>query len=86
MRNVVLAVTLVTLATLVVLVSTGDLPDGCTLYPDKGPCKALFSRYFYNATSGWCKKFPYGGCQGNANNFYRWKDCMKTCVQCGDKN
>ncbi|KAM9683368.1 trophoblast Kunitz domain protein 1-like [Dama dama] len=46
-----------------------------------GGCNALMTRYFYNAQTGLCEQFVYGGCEGNANNFKKLEDCMKTCSQ-----
>lgn len=36
-------------------------------------------RFFYNATSGQCEMFTYGGCGGNDNNFRTVADCRATC-------
>ena len=48
-----------------------------------GPCKAFMPRWWYNAKTGKCEKFIYGGCQGNANNFKTEEECMETCpVKC----
>uniref|UniRef100_A0A8C0DI25 BPTI/Kunitz inhibitor domain-containing protein n=1 Tax=Balaenoptera musculus TaxID=9771 RepID=A0A8C0DI25_BALMU len=44
-----------------------------------GPCRARKIRYFYNAKSGQCKIFIYGGCRGKKNSFLTAEDCMKTC-------
>ena len=38
-------------------------------------------RYYYNATEGQCKKFIYGGCKGNGNNFLHENICK---IKCGD--
>lgn len=35
----------------------------CTLAADKGPCRAAIPSWFYNAASGACEQFLYGGCQ-----------------------
>ncbi|KAG8181902.1 hypothetical protein JTE90_026060 [Oedothorax gibbosus] len=45
-----------------------------------GPCRAAFPRYFYNQKTGACEKFIYGGCQGNANNFFSEEECHATCL------
>ncbi|KAL8613738.1 hypothetical protein ACOMHN_029595 [Nucella lapillus] len=88
MRHVMLAVTLATLATLVVLVSTckdDSAPkptDVCTLPKEVGWCRMIEPRFFFNATSGRCQRFGYGGCGGNGNNFEGLKDCVRTCVIC----
>nr|XP_020767163.1 trophoblast Kunitz domain protein 1-like [Odocoileus virginianus texanus] len=46
-----------------------------------GSCNTMMTRYFYNAQTGLCEQFMYGGCEGNANNFEKLEDCMKTCSQ-----
>jgi len=51
----------------------------CLLAPEVGPCKAYFVRYYYDAQSGICENFVYGGCGGNANNFEDGDTCMRTC-------
>ena len=38
------------------------------------------TRYFYNAKTGYCEPFEYGGCGGNKNNFQMLSDCTVTCV------
>ncbi|VDM21945.1 unnamed protein product [Hydatigera taeniaeformis] len=55
-------------------------PGLCALPPAQGPCKATIWRYYFDATSGECKKFIYGGCSGNANNFISIQECMNTCM------
>nr|CAI9712775.1 unnamed protein product [Rangifer tarandus platyrhynchus] len=46
-----------------------------------GHSKASRPRYFYNAETGHCEPFTYGGVAGNKNNFVTEEDCMKTCGQ-----
>lgn len=41
-------------------VERGVWSKPCHLPPYMGPCRALFIRYFYNASSGLCKTFTYG--------------------------
>lgn len=36
----------------------------CALVPDAGPCEAAFTRYYYDAGTGECKEFIWGGCGG----------------------
>ncbi|XP_046545162.1 carboxypeptidase inhibitor SmCI-like isoform X2 [Haliotis rubra] len=52
----------------------------CKLKPVTGRCRAAFRRYFYDPDSERCKKFIYGGCGGNANNFKTKAACEKECV------
>lgn len=51
----------------------------CELKVDSGPCKGAFVKYYYNSATGVCKKFIFGGCEGNGNNFRTWLECSKTC-------
>ncbi|KAL9970277.1 hypothetical protein ACROYT_G022627 [Oculina patagonica] len=52
----------------------------CLLPKDPGPCRGSFPRYYFDKSSGQCKKFIYGGCRGNGNNFLTLKDCETTCT------
>ncbi|XP_052084884.1 BPTI/Kunitz domain-containing protein 4-like [Mytilus californianus] len=54
--------------------------DPCYLPKKTGFCRAAFRRYFYDASTGKCKSFIYGGCRGNENNFKSVKECKRTCV------
>uniref|UniRef100_A0A8C0DJK6 BPTI/Kunitz inhibitor domain-containing protein n=1 Tax=Balaenoptera musculus TaxID=9771 RepID=A0A8C0DJK6_BALMU len=54
-------------------------PALCLEPPYTGPCRALFIRYFYNAKSGLCETFVYGGCRRKQNNFLDKDDCISTC-------
>lgn len=58
---------------------SGRPPALCQLPPETGMCKAIFHRFFYNATSDECEQFIYGGCQGNANNFKTIELCVRVC-------
>ncbi|XP_057560024.1 spleen trypsin inhibitor I-like [Hippopotamus amphibius kiboko] len=54
-------------------------PAFCLERPYTGPCRAMFKRYFYNAKSGLCETFTYGGCRHKQNNFPNEKECISTC-------
>ncbi|XP_068380364.1 pancreatic trypsin inhibitor-like [Eschrichtius robustus] len=88
MRRLCLSVTLlVLLVTLVTCTPGGEhksrardpLPAFCLDPPYTGHCMAIFIRYFYNASSGLCETFVYGGCESMPNNFLTSEDCMRTC-------
>ena len=51
----------------------------CALPPDKGPCRARIRRFYYDQQTNQCKRFTYGGCQGNRNNFKSKKSCLFYC-------
>lgn len=55
------------------------IPQICRFQKKEGPCRGLFSRYFFNMTSMQCEPFTYGGCQGNENNFRNPEECMEYC-------
>jgi hypothetical protein len=78
--------------------SAGGGDDICSLPLAVGPCKALIPRFFFNADTGDCEPFNYGGCQGNANNFETAEQCEQACgggandgcpdalpIRCGDR-
>ncbi|KAL7674908.1 hypothetical protein ACOME3_001179 [Neoechinorhynchus agilis] len=51
----------------------------CRLPVDPGPCMAMIPRYRYDYTTQSCKRFMYGGCQGNGNNFETKEQCESEC-------
>ena len=53
-------------------------PD-CSQAPDSGPCEAAIQRWYYDSSTDRCKRFTYGGCDGNSNNFPRKKQCRRKC-------
>ncbi|KAF7386509.1 hypothetical protein HZH68_013641 [Vespula germanica] len=54
--------------------------DLCNLPVDPGPCRARFSKYFYDQNIRTCRQFVYGGCDGNANRFSTISECESLCV------
>lgn len=50
---------------------------------DPGLCRASMLRHTYNATSGRCESFIWGGCGGNDNNFGSGEECATACEQGG---
>ncbi|KAK9405045.1 kunitz/BPTI-like toxin [Crotalus adamanteus] len=61
-------------------VSSQGRPQLCYLPPVRGPCRATIPLFYYVSASNGCKRFIYGGCQGNANNFQTMDECRYTCV------
>ncbi|XP_078262359.1 kunitz-type protease inhibitor 1-like [Rhinoraja longicauda] len=51
----------------------------CVYPPKTGPCRADFSRFYYNPLSKSCERFTYGGCDGNENRFMEEGKCMAAC-------
>ncbi|KAJ7377314.1 hypothetical protein OS493_030128 [Desmophyllum pertusum] len=58
---------------------TSGSANPCCLPKETGPCMAYFTRFFYDAATKKCKRFVYGGCGQNANNFESLEDCFNTC-------
>lgn len=57
-----------------------QVPGDCQLPPKVGPCKAAMSAWHFDAASGKCQPFTYGGCEGNANNFKTEGACAAACT------
>ncbi|XP_076442877.1 BPTI/Kunitz domain-containing protein-like [Babylonia areolata] len=55
-------------------------PSPCSLPKAPGFCRAFIPSFFYNARTGQCENFIYGGCNGNANRFPTRSLCEKKCV------
>ncbi|XP_061165527.1 PI-stichotoxin-She2a-like [Saccostrea echinata] len=51
----------------------------CSLPMDPGRCKGSCPRYYYDTRTGKCRKFIYGCCGGNANNFRNERFCNWVC-------
>ncbi|XP_061722019.1 papilin isoform X2 [Cydia pomonella] len=54
--------------------------DVCSLPADVGLCRAAIPRFYFNAASGRCEPFTYGGCGGNHNNFENVQECEQRCA------
>lgn len=49
-------------------------------YPvDPGPCRAAFSKFYYDEALGSCVEFAYGGCHGGPNRFSTVEECEDVC-------
>ena len=50
----------------------------CSLKPDRGPCKGIFDKFYYDIDSKACKKFIWGGC-GGVVPFETIEECNNGC-------
>ncbi|XP_020655342.3 low-density lipoprotein receptor-related protein 11 [Pogona vitticeps] len=64
--------------------TTGYLPEQCLMPASAGPCNGHFPRWHFDAFSGTCVHFIYGGCKGSENNFLQESDCLAECVNIHD--
>ncbi|XP_056467924.1 kunitz-type protease inhibitor 2 isoform X1 [Gadus chalcogrammus] len=53
--------------------------DQCRSLMKVGSCKAAFTRFYYDMDTQSCRKFIYGGCEGNGNNFESVQECETAC-------
>ena len=58
--------------------------DVCVLPAESGPCEAAIRRWFYNPRSRQCRRFTYGGCEGNGHNFGSRAACEARCSNEGE--
>ncbi|KAG7233565.1 hypothetical protein INR49_006840 [Caranx melampygus] len=58
----------------------------CTEPPRTGPCRASFTRWYYDPLDGECHRFTFGGCDGNDNNFEEEDKCSNTCAGVTDRH
>ncbi|XP_066550140.1 kunitz-type protease inhibitor 1a isoform X2 [Amia ocellicauda] len=67
-------------AQVTILVLTQEQSESHCLVPMKiGPCRGSFARWHYNAASGSCESFLFGGCRENRNNYLTQDECKKAC-------
>lgn len=45
-----------------------------------GPCRAAFTRWYYDAEKNACNVFTYGGCHGNKNSYRSEEACIQRCL------
>ncbi|CAK6981233.1 kunitz-type protease inhibitor 1-like [Scomber scombrus] len=67
-------------AEVTVLVLNPEQSSKYCLAPVKvGPCRAAFPRWRYDASTGDCVQFVFGGCKSNNNNFLSKEECLSAC-------
>ncbi len=66
-----------------ILANKRVLLNKCWQKPEKGLCKALFKRFYFDQNTRSCQLFNYGGCGGNANNFFTLNECYNSCKTFG---
>ncbi|KAF6113262.1 collagen type VI alpha 3 chain [Phyllostomus discolor] len=71
-------------ATVNLMVSTeplaGSEGDICKLPREEGTCRKFVLKWYYDAETGSCARFWYGGCGGNENRFHSQADCERVCA------
>ncbi|XP_053470291.1 kunitz-type protease inhibitor 1b [Ictalurus furcatus] len=66
--------------TVTVFVLTAEQSELHCLTPRKvGPCRGSFPRWHFNAASGECELFTFGGCKPNGNNYLSQHECLSAC-------
>ena len=55
----------------------------CALPESAGNCLAYIRNWRYDAVTGHCVEFTYGGCGGNKNNFDSKEKCENYCSRAG---
>ena len=47
---------------------------------DIGPCRGRFVKWNYDKERNMCRKFTFGGCEGNGNRFSSSDECESVCL------
>ncbi|XP_008568471.1 PREDICTED: kunitz-type protease inhibitor 1 [Galeopterus variegatus] len=63
----------------VTVLSAKQTEDYCLASNKVGRCRGSFPRWYYDPKEQICKRFVYGGCLGNKNNYLREEECMLAC-------
>ncbi|KAF9796339.1 hypothetical protein SFRURICE_001912 [Spodoptera frugiperda] len=51
----------------------------CKQAKDEGPCQSYVTKVYFDAATGRCREFSYGGCLGGANRFSTVEECNQVC-------
>lgn len=57
-----------------------EYEDHCLVKADSGPCERYFPMWAFNANTGMCESFYYGGCAGNDNKYPTMQACYAKCL------
>lgn len=60
-----------------------DSVNTCELDIDPGECGEKLIRYGFDHQSNECRRFQFGGCGGNNNNFASLTECKTKCLKKG---
>ncbi|ELW48154.1 Kunitz-type protease inhibitor 1 [Tupaia chinensis] len=63
----------------VIVLSARQTEDYCLATSKVGRCRGAFPRWYYDPREQICKRFIYGGCLGNKNNYFWEEECMLAC-------
>ncbi|XP_063106342.1 kunitz-type protease inhibitor 1 isoform X1 [Cavia porcellus] len=63
----------------ITVLSAKQTEDYCLASSKVGRCRGSFPRWYYDPKEQICKRFTYGGCLGNKNNYLREEECMLAC-------
>ena len=69
----------VTITTVSLTTPAQTTQDPCSMPAQRGPCRARKPRFYFDANTGQCAGFFFGGCRGNANNFQTLQQCQDKC-------
>lgn len=53
----------------------------CLAGKARGECGQYLAKWYFNAETGVCKRFYYGGCGGNMNRFDTEQECIARCSE-----
>jgi hypothetical protein len=52
----------------------------CQLRKDPGSCRGYNPVWYFEPNTRTCRRFLYGGCEGNGNRFDNREQCQQTCL------